>query len=202
MNDLLIWVGFLIIYSIVQSLGKKKKPKGKEPVPVSSDGENRPTTLKDALREIQEAFEQAQQPPAPTAPEPVQEPAVQPKRQFEPVVRKPKIEPEFHSLEKPVYSSNLEKKTSFKESYSRKSLETKTTYDQQFRPSSIYSDDNFQHAHPDPVRPVKRKSTKRATKKALPDLLKDRTTLSQLFLFQEILGKPVSRRRHDERSRW
>lgn len=198
MNDLLIWVGFLIVYSIVQALGKKKKPKGKEPVPV--EGENRPATLKDALREIQEAFEQAQQQQAPSKPAP--EPVQKPERRFEPVARKPEVEPEFHSLEKPVYSSNLEKKTRFTENYSKKSLEKKTTYDQQFRPSTTFSDDNFRHAHPEQVVSLKKKTAKKANKKALPDLLKDRTTLSQLFLFQEILGKPVSRRRHDERSRW
>lgn len=199
MNDLLIWVGFLIVYSIMQSLSKKKKQKGKEQVPASPDAQKRPATLQDALREIQEAFEQAQRPPATT--EPVQETIAKPERRSEPVVSKPKYEPEFHSLEKPVYARNLEKETRFKETYSKKSLEKNTTYDQQFKAASTFSDDNFRHAHPDRVISVK-KPKKRPTKKALPDLLKDRTTLSQLFLFQEILGKPVSRKRPDERRNW
>jgi hypothetical protein len=108
-------------------------------------------------------------------------------------------------LESTVYNSNLESKSRFEESYSSTNLENEVTYDQKFPKTSSFSDDSYRHAHPGkPAGATKKRpaAKKPIKKQSLQALLKNKETLAQAFLLQEILGKPLARRAPGEGSRW
>ncbi len=197
--EFLLWIGFLIVYGIIQSLGKKKKPPQQVPTDLA-EGESRPPTLQDALREIQEAFQQAQgqrespkpEPEAPTEqPARTQLPRLAPTRTNRATTR----EPEFHSLEKQIPERTLESRTIYSEKvYENKTLETSKTYEDSF-PKSEFYDDKYTHAHMDsPIASTSKKKKKQSASEILRTRFKDKDYLSEAFIVQDILGRPVSKR--------
>lgn len=200
--EFLLWVGFLIVYGLIQSLGKKKKQQKQVP-PDLAEGESRPPTLQDALREIQEAFQEAQTKRESPEPEP-QAPTEQPARtqlpRLAPTPSRAKkettIEPEFHSLEGQIPERRLESKTTYSEKvYEGNTLEASQTYTDSF-PDSEFYDDKYSHAHMDssstPVSKAKKKQ--RSASEILRARFKDKDYLSEAFIVQDILGKPASKR--------
>ena len=193
--EIIVWIAFLVIYSIFQALGDKKKKQRKKPSAPSSPGQTgkRPSTLQEALREIQEALQQAQQPQSPAPPP-------QPPRERIPSRPTPRParshrEPEFHSMEGEIESKNLEAATQFKPKFTERILEKNKTYEDSF-PTSKYSDDQFKHAHPDdellPQKPSKKTNDRL---QELHGRLIDRKNIQQAFVLSEILGKPRSLQR-------
>ncbi len=192
--EFLIWLGFLLVYSIINARNKKKGPAKAPGGTPGTTGTQQAPTLEDALREIQEAFQQASQPEKP-APEPAPTPLPKPAPKLE---RKPRPvrEPEFHSLEKRIPDRSLESKTRYSEKIlTRGTLEASETYTDSF-PTSDFYDDKYSHPHME--------SSSRAmqvTKKNKPNAaailrkrLSDKDYLSEAFIIQQILGKPLSKK--------
>ncbi len=197
--EFLIWIAFLIVYSIIQSLGKKKKPTTKSPTQVPGNPQA-PPTLADALREIQEALQQPQK--NREAP-PVEQPTVLPQSSkprsttlSSPPNLNKKREPEFHSLEKRIpEKATLESQTKYSEKILDKgTLESSKTYEDVF-PESAFYDDSYSHAHMDTVKTVKKAKAQKSPAEILRKRLKDPTYLSEAFVIQQILGPPVSKQR-------
>lgn len=192
--EFLIWLGFLIVYSIVQSLNKKKKGPLPGPTPEQpGEAPARQPTLQDALREIQEALQEASKPQQapPTEPQPqVQRKAPQPK----PIPQR-KREPEFHSLEGRIQERSLEAQTKYSEKvYTDTNLESAKTYTDAFPETSFY-DDTYSHAHMDATSskaPIKKRTKTPA--ELLRDRLNDKDYLSEAFILQQIIGKPLSKK--------
>lgn len=190
--EFLIWLGFLLVYSIINARNKKKNP-AKVPPGETPGTQQKAPTLEDALREIQEAFQQANQP---QQPEPVSEPTPEPKPKKK-HKQLPAREPEFHSLEKRIPDRTLESKTRYSEKVlTGGTLESAKTYEDSF-PTSEFYDDTYSHAHmeasSEPLMVVKKKS------KGAADILRERLMnkdyLSEAFIIQQILGEPLSKRR-------
>ena len=194
--EFLIWLGFLIVYSILQSTKKKKGPKK---VPTGApQGESSTPTWGDALRQIQEALEEAQNPQARQQPAPQPE-QPQPRILQEPSRSLPKqrnIEPEFHSLEKSIPDRRLESKTRYQEKIYRPPAGTETTtYEDSFPDSSFY-DEQFKHAHmEESSKTVVSKKTTLGAADILRKKLYDKNYLSEAFIINEILGSPISKRK-------
>ncbi len=194
--EFLIWLGFLIVYSILQSTKKKKGPKK---VPTNTpQGESSTPTWGDALRQIQEALEEAQNPqprqqpaPAPEQPQPrtIQEPSRS-------LPRERNIEPEFHSLERNIPDRRLESKTEYQEKIYRPPANTETTtYEDSFPDSSFY-DEQFSHAHmEESSNIIVQKKTAPGAADILRKKLFDKNYLSEAFIINEILGSPKSKRK-------
>lgn len=200
--ELLLWIAFFIVYGVIQSLGKKKRPPQQVPTDLA-DGESRPPTLQDALREIQEAFQEAQAKKEAPAPEP-HAPTEQPARtQLPRLAPKPNRssrettrEPEFHSLEKQIPDRTLESRTTFSEKvYENKTLEVSETYEDSF-PESEFFDDKYSHAHMDSssITASRPKKKQKSASEILRARFQDKNYLSEAFIVQDILGKPVSKR--------
>ena len=193
--EILVWIGFLIVYSIVQSLNKKKKKQAKSKPQTSGDAASSPPTLQDALREIQVALEgkpSRGKPVEPTA-QPIPLPAHQDARLQLPSSR----EPEFHSLEKDIPDRSLESKTKYSTKVYTQTIPDRTkTYEDSF-PDSEFYDDTYHHAHmeeaPIDTLAIKKKDKSHAT--FLRSQLRDRNYLSEAFILQQILGKPLSKKR-------
>lgn len=190
--EFLIWLGFLLVYSIINARNKKKNP-GKVPPGGTPGTQQKAPTLEDALREIQEAFQQANQPQQPEPP-PEPAPAPQPQKERK---RLPKREPEFHSLEKRIPDRTLESKTRYSEKVlTGGTLEATKTYEDSF-PTSDFYDDNYSHAHmeasSEPLQVTKKKSKGAAD--LLRERLMDKDYLSEAFIIQQILGEPLSKKR-------
>ncbi len=197
--EILIWIGFLIVYSIVQSLGKKKKKGPSQPTPSTPGTEGaRQPTLQDALREIRAALEGniEQTPPVETSRPPATEAKTLPEKTVANFPSKSRIEPEFHSLEKSIPDRQLETKTEYSTKiYTKGTIEKETTYEDSFPESSFY-DDNYQHPHMDDVFEeaftVKKEKSPAAI---LRQRLNDGNYLSEAFVLQQILGEPASKKR-------
>ena len=193
--EFLIWLGFLLVYSIINARNKKKGPTKAPPggAPGTATETERAPTLEDALREIQEAFQQASQPqkPAPQ-PEPAPQPKPQPKLERK---SRPAREPEFHSLEKRIPDRSLESKTQYSEKIlTRGTLEATKTYEDSF-PASDFYDDKYSHAHMESTKPLQVvKRDKPDAAEILRNRLKDKDYLSEAFIIQQILGKPLSKK--------
>ncbi|MEM8488994.1 MAG: hypothetical protein AAF564_25840 [Bacteroidota bacterium] len=193
--EFLIWLGFLLVYSIINARNKKKGPQ--KGAPGSTPGtQQKAPTLEDALREIQEAFQQASQPNAP-APAPAPEP--QAPTQPKPARTKlPPREPEFHSLERRIPDRSLESKTQYSEKIlTRGTLEATKTYEDSF-PTSDFYDDKYSHPHmepsSEPLLVTKKKS--RGAADLLRKRLADKNYLSEAFIIQQVLGEPLSKKRY------
>ena len=191
--EILIWIGFLIVYSIVQSLNKKKK-KQSQPVPGTADADaSRAPTIQDVLSEIQAALEGKPAPEKPAEPKPqdtmLPAPA-SPRPQLQP------REPEFHSLEKQIPDRLLESKTKYETKiFTQKARGKSTSYDDTF-PESTFYDDAYHHPHMDAstsdMLPVTKK--KKSTASLLRARLKNGNYLSEAFILQQIVGKPLSKK--------
>lgn len=201
--EFLIWIAFLIVYSIVQSLGKKKKPAPQSPNQVPGEQQRMPT-LEDALREIQEALQQSKKPQrdkqeSPAPEQPVLSPTSSSPRKTtlspHPALQGTR-EPEFHSLEKRIPErATLEARTTYSEKILDKgSLEAEKTYEDVFPESSFY-DDSYSHAHMETPKQIKKVKAPESPAAILRKRLKDPTYLSEAFVVQQILGPPVSKRR-------
>lgn len=191
--EFLIWLGFLLVYSIINARNKKKGPQ-KAPPGGTPDSQEKPPTLQDALREIHEAFQQANQPPQPQQPAPQQQAPAQPKRER---TRMPAREPEFHSLEKRIPDRSLESKTSYSEKVlTRGTLEAANTYEDSF-PTSEFYDDKYSHAHMESSMPAMEvvKKKRKGAADLLRERLADKNYLSEAFIIQQVLGEPLSKKR-------
>ncbi len=191
--EFLIWLGFLLVYSIINARNKKKGPQ-KAPPGSTPGTQDKPPTLQDALREIQEAFQQANQPPQPQqpAPAPQQQAPKKPKR-----TRLPEREPEFHSLEKRIPDRSLESKTQYSEKVlTRGTLEAAKTYEDSF-PTSEFYDDKYSHAHMESSTAAMEVAKKKRNGAAdlLRKRLADKDYLSEAFIIQQVLGEPLSKKR-------
>ena len=202
--EILIWIVFLIVYSIIQSLGKKKKPAGQSPADATGDKAKMPT-LEDALREIQEALQQSRKPAEKTpARQPaetprLQEPGRSGERKLTPQPRRlHSEEPEFHSLERRIPDAkSIEAQTRYSEKvYDVGTLESEKTYEDEFPESSFY-DDTYKHAHMDAVSIPENIKTKNTASPAaiLRKRLKNPDYLSEAFIIQQILGPPIYKQR-------
>ncbi len=199
--EFVIWIAFLIVYALIQSLGKKKNPSAKKPPQVPGDQQPAPT-LADALREIQEALQQARQPQMESQETPAAEPQTTtiPKPTDRKLVTQSKlqrkIEPEFHSLEKRIpQTPTLEDRTKYsKKILGKGSLESTKTYEDVFPESSFY-DDNYSHAHMEAAPKSKKKKAPESHAERIRKRLKDPAYLSEAFIIQQILGPPLSKRR-------
>ena len=192
--EFVVWIAFLIIYSIFQAVSSKnkKQPGKKQPLPeIPGEQPNRPATLQDALREIQEALQQAREPQPTSPPQPEPRPPQPEPRPPAPRPVPATREPEFHSMESTIQERNLEAQTKFNPTFSQKVLEKKTTYEDSF-PTTTFSDDHFSHAHPDTsinnASPVLSKGDPKLA--ALQASLLDQQSIRDAFVLSEILGKP------------
>ena len=194
--EFLIWIGFLIVYSILQSTKKKKGP---PKVPGDSPaGEGKTPTWGDALRQIQEALEEAQNPNAHKEPAPEaarsssQLPKLAPESRES---RRETIEPEFHTMESRIPDRSLESKTKYSEHIYRPPANTESSsYEDSFPERSFY-DEKYSHAHMDEstaLTPVAKSGPSPAD--ILRKRLRDKNYLSEAFIIQQLLGKPLSKR--------
>ncbi len=197
MEELLIWLAFLVFFSVMQSL-KKKKSAQKKPTELG-DGSAKPT-FQDAWREIQAAIQQAQSPkeiPPVINPEPTVERRLEPLIHLKPSpTQKRTREPEFHTMETKIPERRLESKTKYSEKiYTQTGQEGKKTYDDSF-PKSAYYDDSYSHPHNEkaPQDNVERRK-KKMPGDILSARLRDKNYLSEAFIIQEILNKPLSKRK-------
>ncbi len=203
MNELLVWALFFVFYLVFQLLGNKKKPRPSAPLPegdeeVRTERPDRPATLEDALREIQEALRQPapkpqQQipPPEPVkarAPEPVKARPTEPKKTRKPV---PTQMGEFRSLERTTFPEDVFERTGKPKAVARRrpsepAPKTKTT-----KTAAAIAELAALRAEQD--------TTERTPfQKELYDTFRSRSELKKAFLIREILG-PAPHSRFMER---
>lgn len=179
--ELIIWLA-IIVFSILRGLQNKKAP-----APGSKSPDSPATDpFQDAIREIEAALRGRVEEPASS--DTASSPSTFQDASREPRPRKVRPrEPEFHSMESPISSRNLESESGFKESYSSKILESKTTYEDIF-PKSTYYDDDFKHAHPEPE--VAKKAIGRNKRShSIRTRLKNKEDLVDAIVLQTILNR-------------
>lgn len=178
MDDLLIYVAFLVIYLIFQVLGAKNKQKRKaqqQPdalaLPPGTQATPEPT-LDDALREIRRALGMempAPEPIPPPAPPPTQEPA-------------------------PYVPSRLPSRKRPTEFVERTSHFSDDEFDALPRGVEGFDDPHF--APPSPIDPAYGRPARQAAvpPQAVLDALRSPDAARKAFLLHEILGPPRARR--------
>lgn len=181
--EVLFWIA-IIVFSLLRGIqANKKRPPQSSPSPADPKGLD---PLQEAIREIEAALRgeplPSQQPPAPP-------------KEVDPIPEikssRSSYEPEFHTMESSIPSRELESKSTFTESYSDKTLEKDTTYEDSFRKSTYY-DDSFKHAHPVRVKQNEQAQPRQVRQEhPLKKRLKTKGGLAEAIVLQTILTRPT-----------
>ena len=177
--EIIFWIA-IIVFSILRGMQSSQKPPPGTKKPLPDNTQLDP--FQEAIRDIEAALRgEVKTDTEPNSRSTFQEASTQP------TPKEARYESEFHSMESPISSKNLENETNFQEFYTEKPLETRSTYEDSF-PESKFFDDSFKHAHPE-QRDTSTQPPKSKRAKSVKSRLKNKRDLTDAVILQTILNR-------------